>query len=198
MKSAGDSAGALAGGQCRGYFGPVDPRIAAAAAGAAARRDRGGMAGHGHRGPHRHRRTPRGSRLQGPAPEIGSPGRWPARSRHRPGRRADRAHPGIRAARPGAPAGNLRRGDRPEGQCRNKGYGREALALLTDWLFGHAAAAAVRAPADPADVAMRTVFRDVGWMPAGSLTELGREWVMYRITRREREAWRRQRKPPRP
>ncbi|HTQ90072.1 MAG TPA: hypothetical protein VMK84_11315 [Streptosporangiaceae bacterium] len=45
---------------------------------------------------------------------------------------------------------------------------------------------------------MRTVFRDVGWMPAGSLTELGREWVMYRITRREREAWRRQRKPPRP
>ena len=45
---------------------------------------------------------------------------------------------------------------------------------------------------------MRAVFRKVGWMPAGSLTELSREWVMYRITRPEWEARRRQRKPPRP
>ena len=82
--------------------------------------------------------------------------------------------------------------------ARSKGYGREALALLTDWLFGHAAAEAVEASTDPANVAMRTVFRKAGWMPAGSLTEVGREWVMYRITRREWEAWRRQRKPPRP
>jgi RimJ/RimL family protein N-acetyltransferase len=80
--------------------------------------------------------------------------------------------------------------------ARNKGYGREALALLTDWLFEHAAAEAVEASTDPANVAMRTVFQKVGWMPVGSLTELGREWVMYRITRREWEAWRRQRKPP--
>ena len=78
--------------------------------------------------------------------------------------------------------------------ARNKGYGREALALLTDWLFEHAAAEAVESSTDPANVAMRTVFQKVGWMPAGSLTELGREWVMYRITRREWEAWRRQRK----
>jgi RimJ/RimL family protein N-acetyltransferase len=82
--------------------------------------------------------------------------------------------------------------------ARSKGYGREALALLTDWLFEHAAAEAVEASTDPANVAMRTVFRTAGWMPAGSLTEVGREWVMYRITRREWEAWRRQRKPPRP
>jgi RimJ/RimL family protein N-acetyltransferase len=82
--------------------------------------------------------------------------------------------------------------------ARNKGYGREALALFTDWLFEHAAAEAVEASTDPANVAMRTVFRKVGWMPAGSLTELGREWVMYRITRPEWEAWRRQRKPPGP
>jgi len=80
----------------------------------------------------------------------------------------------------------------------NKGYGREALALLTDWLFEHAAAQAVAASTDPANVAMRTVFQRVGWMPAGSLTEYGRVWIMYRITRREREARRRQRKPPRP
>ena len=71
--------------------------------------------------------------------------------------------------------------------ARGKGYGREALALLTDWLFGHAAAEAVEAPTDPANVAMRTVFQRAGWMLAGSLTEFGREWVMYRITRREWE-----------
>lgn len=67
--------------------------------------------------------------------------------------------------------------------ARNKGHGAEALALLTDWLFGHAAAQAVEASTDPANVAMRAVFQRVGWMLAGSLTELGREWVVYRITR---------------
>jgi RimJ/RimL family protein N-acetyltransferase len=72
--------------------------------------------------------------------------------------------------------------------ARSKGYGREALALLTDWLFEHAAAEAVESSTDPANVAMRTVFQKVGWMPVGSLTELGREWIMYRITRREWEA----------
>jgi RimJ/RimL family protein N-acetyltransferase len=71
--------------------------------------------------------------------------------------------------------------------ARGKGYGREALALLTDWLFEHAAAGAVEASTDPANAAMRTVFRKAGWRPAGSLTELGREWVMYRMTRREWE-----------
>ena len=83
-------------------------------------------------------------------------------------------------------------------KARSKGYGREALALLTDWLFDHAAAETVAASTDPANVAMRTVFQRVGWVPAGSLTEFGREWVMYRITRQEWEAGRRQRKPPRP
>ena len=82
--------------------------------------------------------------------------------------------------------------------ARNKGYGREALALLTDWLFEHAAAEAAEASTDPANAAMRTVFRKVGWMPAGSLTKLGREWVMYRITRPEWEARQRQRKPSGP
>jgi RimJ/RimL family protein N-acetyltransferase len=83
-------------------------------------------------------------------------------------------------------------------KARNKGYGREALALLTDWLFEHAAAEAVGASTDHANAAMRTVFQRVGWKTTGSLTEFGREWVVYRITRREWEAWRRQRKPPRP
>lgn len=68
---------------------------------------------------------------------------------------------------------------------RGKGYGREALALLTDWLFECAAAEVVEAPTDPANVAMRTVFERVGWLLAGSLSEFGREWVMYRITRQQ-------------
>jgi len=82
-------------------------------------------------------------------------------------------------------------------EARGKGYGREALALLTDWLFEHAAAVAVEAPTDPANVAMRTVCQRVGWMLAGSLTEFGRQWVMYRITRPEWAA-RRQRTAPGP
>jgi RimJ/RimL family protein N-acetyltransferase len=66
---------------------------------------------------------------------------------------------------------------------RGQGYGREALALFTDWLFEHAAARVVEAPTDPANIAMRTVFERVGWSFVGPVTELGREWVMYRITR---------------
>jgi RimJ/RimL family protein N-acetyltransferase len=69
--------------------------------------------------------------------------------------------------------------------ARGNGHGREALALLTDWLFQHAAAEAVEAPTDPANAAMRAVFQRVGWTLAGPLAEYGRQWVMYRITRRE-------------
>ena len=72
--------------------------------------------------------------------------------------------------------------------ARGQGYGREALALLTDWLFDHAAAERVEAPTDPANVAMRTVFQRVGWELAGTLTEFDREWVLYAITRRQWQA----------
>ncbi len=71
---------------------------------------------------------------------------------------------------------------------RGKGYGREALALFTDWLFEHAAAQVVEAPTDPGNVPMRAVFGHVGWSLAGPVTEHGREWVMYRITRQEWQA----------
>jgi len=69
--------------------------------------------------------------------------------------------------------------------ARRKGHGREALALLTDWLFEHAAADRVEAPTDPANVAMRTVFDRVGWTLVGTFEEFGRDWVMYAITRAE-------------
>ena len=71
---------------------------------------------------------------------------------------------------------------------RGKGYGREALTLLTGWLFRHAGAQAVQAPTDPANAAMRTVFDRVGWTLVGTVYDYGRQWVMYRITRPEWEA----------
>jgi RimJ/RimL family protein N-acetyltransferase len=69
--------------------------------------------------------------------------------------------------------------------AQGQGHGREALALLTDWLFEHADAEVVESATDPANAAMRAVFDRVGWTQAGSQTELGREWAAYRITRED-------------
>jgi RimJ/RimL family protein N-acetyltransferase len=90
----------------------------------------------------------------------------------------------VPAGRP-LPPGTFEIGIGLREEARGQGYGREALQLLTDWLFKDAAAEAVEAPTDPANIAMRTVFQRVGWTLAGSLTEFGREWVMYRISRPE-------------
>jgi RimJ/RimL family protein N-acetyltransferase len=73
-------------------------------------------------------------------------------------------------------------------QSRGSGYGREALMLLTDWLFEHAAAERVEAPTDPANAAMRAVFGHAGWRLADTYPEFGRIWVMYAITRQQWEA----------
>jgi len=81
------------------------------------------------------------------------------------------------------PPGTFEMGIGLQAGQRGQGYGREALALFTDWLFAHAAAQVVEAPTDPANVAMRTVFDRVGWSLVGPVTELGRDWVLYRITR---------------
>jgi L-amino acid N-acyltransferase YncA len=81
---------------------------------------------------------------------------------------------------------------------RGRGYGREALRLLTDWLFEHAGAERVEAPTDPLNVAMRTVFDRVGWELVGTLNEFDREWVMYAITRVRWEAGRRGSDQPHP
>jgi RimJ/RimL family protein N-acetyltransferase len=68
--------------------------------------------------------------------------------------------------------------------ARGRGHGLEALVLLTDWLFEHAAAERVEAPTDPANVAMRTVFDRAGWEFVDTLNEYDRQWVMYAIDRR--------------
>jgi [ribosomal protein S5]-alanine N-acetyltransferase len=72
--------------------------------------------------------------------------------------------------------------------ARGKGHGREALALLTDWLFEHAGAERVEAPTDPANLPMRTVFERLGWGLVGALNEFDRDWVMYAITRPDWDA----------
>jgi len=86
------------------------------------------------------------------------------------------------------PPGTFEVGIGLDADVRGKGYGREALALLTDWLFGHAAAQVVEAPTDPGNAPMRAVFGHLGWSLAGTVTEYEREWVMYRITRQEWQA----------
>lgn len=72
--------------------------------------------------------------------------------------------------------------------ARGKGYGREAIALLTDWLFENADALLVEAGTDQENHAMRAVFRRLGWLEDGTVTEIGRDWVMYRITRQRWQA----------
>ena len=42
--------------------------------------------------------------------------------------------------------------------ARGQGHGRDAMTLLTEWLFTHAAADQVEAPTDPDNIPMRTVF----------------------------------------
>ena len=86
------------------------------------------------------------------------------------------------------PPGTFEVGIGLDADVRGQGYGREALALFTDWLFEHAAAQVVEAPTDPGNAPMRAVFGHVGWSLAGTVTEVGREWVMYRITRQEWQA----------
>lgn len=70
-------------------------------------------------------------------------------------------------------------------QARGQGHGREALALLTGWLFGHAGAQVIEGATDPANIAMRRAFQVAGWAEAGTVTELGREWALYQITRND-------------
>jgi DNA-binding transcriptional MerR regulator/RimJ/RimL family protein N-acetyltransferase len=70
--------------------------------------------------------------------------------------------------------------------ARGQGHGREALALFTGWLFEHAGAQVVEGATDPANAPMRAVFQRAGWAFAGPVTEVGREWAMYRLTR---EKW---------
>ena len=58
---------------------------------------------------------------------------------------------------------------------------------LTGWLFQHAGAEVIEGATDPANAAMRAVFQQSGWASSGPVTEFGRDWDVYRITR---DGWR--------
>lgn len=77
-------------------------------------------------------------------------------------------------------------GLRPD--VHGRGYGREALMLLTGWLFEHAAAEVLEAPTASANTAMRTVLDRCGWALAGSVSDHGRQWLLYQITRQQWQA----------
>ena len=96
------------------------------------------------------------------------------------------------------PSGTFEVGIGLREHARGQGHGREALALLTGWLFEHAAAQVVESETDPANAAMRAVFDRVGWAQAGSQTGFGREWAVYRITRKDWLAIRSARMPGEP
>jgi len=66
---------------------------------------------------------------------------------------------------------------------RAKGYGREAVALFTDWLFTHAGAMVVEAQTDPGNAPMRAVFSHLGWSHVSTIRDYDRDWAVYRITR---------------
>jgi len=83
------------------------------------------------------------------------------------------------------PAGTFDVGIGLREHARGHGYVREALDLLTGWPFRHAAAEVVEGATDPANASMRTVFQRAGWTFAGPVTEVGREWDQYRITRHD-------------
>jgi RimJ/RimL family protein N-acetyltransferase len=58
--------------------------------------------------------------------------------------------------------------------------------LLVGWLFSDMRAARVHMPTVPTNVAMRTVLERLGFVPEGTVHELGLEFVFYVVTR---EAW---------
>ena len=74
---------------------------------------------------------------------------------------------------------------------RGKGYGTEAIALMTNWLFRNGIAERVQASTSKDNLAMRRVLEKLGFtfegimrafMPAGDHRE---DFALYAITRAE-------------
>jgi RimJ/RimL family protein N-acetyltransferase len=69
---------------------------------------------------------------------------------------------------------------------RGRGFGTEAVRLLVGWLFSDMRATRVHMPTVQTNVAMRTVLERLGFVPVGTVDELGLEFVFYVVTR---EGW---------
>jgi RimJ/RimL family protein N-acetyltransferase len=63
--------------------------------------------------------------------------------------------------------------------ARGKGYGRDAVATLTAWLFDHADALGVEGLTDPENHAMQAVFRRLGWELTSTASDYGRPWLVF-------------------
>jgi RimJ/RimL family protein N-acetyltransferase len=75
---------------------------------------------------------------------------------------------------------------------RGKGYGREAVGLLTRWLFETAGAERVQAGTDVGNTAMRAVLEHLGFRLEGIMRAYGpmsdgtrRDGAMYAVLRSE-------------
>jgi RimJ/RimL family protein N-acetyltransferase len=69
---------------------------------------------------------------------------------------------------------------------RRRGYGTEAVALFTGWLFDQHAAERVQAGTAPSNAPMRRVFERLGFTERETVLVSGREHLLYAI---DRDRW---------
>jgi RimJ/RimL family protein N-acetyltransferase len=68
---------------------------------------------------------------------------------------------------------------------RGKGYGTDALAVFTRWLFEERRAERVQAGTAPSNAAMRRVFERLGFTERESILVFGQRHLLYAIDRDE-------------
>jgi RimJ/RimL family protein N-acetyltransferase len=85
------------------------------------------------------------------------------------------------------PAGAYEVGIMIDSSLRGRGYGREAVELLLDWLFDTQGATRVHMPTVESNIAMRTVLERLGFHREDTVHDMGIEFLFYVVTR---DAWR--------
>ena len=71
---------------------------------------------------------------------------------------------------------------------RGHGWGSEAIALFTSWLFERAGATRVQAATEAANGAMRRTLQKVGYGERGTLVEFARDYLLYAVDAAEWQA----------
>jgi RimJ/RimL family protein N-acetyltransferase len=81
---------------------------------------------------------------------------------------------------------------------RGKGYGKEAVKLLTEWLFESGGAERVQATTDARNAPMRAVLEDLGFSPEGIMRAFGAfsdgsrvDGALYAVVKSDRSSPRR-------
>jgi diamine N-acetyltransferase len=65
---------------------------------------------------------------------------------------------------------------------RGRGWGSEAITLLTSWLFEHAGARRVQAGTESSNGPMRRTLERLGFEHRGRVTDFGRHYLLYVVT----------------